>query len=159
MQIQFTESIPPMLLKVVCEDRSLVRHLEQFLKVYGDMLIEKKRGILAFSYAESVADEMKIIFDSGQTPSEVKAKALEYAIDMSVACNRFAAMDTCTIMIKSVTHEGLGMLVGELINKFASESFIFNIEPSACASQAIRKQLQKILDAQQQSQKSDDDWL
>ena len=104
--------------------------------------------MIAFSYAETVTEEMRIVFNSTQATIDFKTTALTFAIEMSIACNRFAAMDACSGMIKSVSDEGLGMAVAELIKKYSEHGFIHSIEPTTCSSQAVRNRLSEIRKAQ-----------
>ena len=66
---------------------------------------------------------MKKIFSSVELDSKVRASALELAIDAADRMNRFAAMDTCTSMICSVTNEDLGV-------QGSGFSYVFPICPS-----------------------------
>ena len=153
-QTNFAENISLPILRIISEDQRLTQNIEWFLDIYAAILEEKKSQRIDFSYAETVATKMKIIFDSANVSFGNKSKALDLAIIMAVACNRFAAMATCAEMIKSVTDDGLGMAVGEIIKKYATQSFICSIEPIACSNQTVRSRLADI----RNSQKEDPIW-
>lgn len=105
----------------------------EFLKAY-EVFVED--AVTAFSYAETVADNMKIIFDLNAS-NQLKLKALEIGIKGAIQANRFAAMDTCKSMIYSIKDKDLGILVSTIIILNAS-SFLKGLEPSQCQSDAVR---------------------
>ena len=79
---------------------------------------------------------MKNIFSSQDVDNKVKAAALEMAIDAAHQMNRFAAMDTCSSMICSVTDNDLGVHVAAIMQRNAY-TFITGIEPSQCQCDPI----------------------
>lgn len=107
--------------------------LAEFLKSYETFVQE---AVQTFSYAEVVADNMKIVFDMS-TSNQLKSKALEIGVKGAIWANRFAAMDTCKRMIYSIEDEDLGVLVSTIISSNAN-SFLKQLEPSQCQSNAIR---------------------
>ena len=113
--------------------------LAMFLKCY-ERFIEP--AVHTFSYAEVVANNMKEIFRYGQRP-EYKAKALEIAVNGAIWANRYAAMDTCREMIMSVEDDQLGLLVGTIINS-NKDTFVAQIEPSACKNDRVKKTLRDL---------------
>jgi serine/threonine protein kinase len=113
----------------------LIDHIPTFLGVYKQMVED---GQYSWSFAETIADNMKRIFDAPGVPDRTKALALEIAIDGAERMNRFAAMNTCIAMITSVNDESLGALVAGVMQR-NQHHFIGNIEPSQCRSDAIRR--------------------
>lgn len=113
----------------------LIEQLPAFLEVYKQMV---ESGQYGWSFAETIADNMKRIFDAAGVPDRTRAFALEIAIDGAERMNRFAAMDTCIAMITSVNQETLGALVANVMQR-NHHYFIQNIEPSQCRSEAIRR--------------------
>ncbi len=105
----------------------------EFLKAY-EVFVEE--AVTTFSYAETVANNMEIIFDLSGF-NQLKAKALEIGVKGSIQANRFAAMATCKSMIYSIKDENLGVLVSTIISSNAS-SFLKGLEPSQCQSDAVR---------------------
>nr|WP_283623086.1 hypothetical protein [Alteromonas macleodii] len=79
---------------------------------------------------------MKKIFSSVELDSKVRASALELAIDAADRMNRFAAMDTCTSMICSVTNEDLGVHVAAIMQR-NNDTFVSDIEASQCKCDSI----------------------
>lgn len=105
----------------------------QFLRLYEEMVAEATYG---FSYAETIADNMSVLFNAAHVADADRVKALEIAILGAVRQNRYAAMDTCKDMIKSVRDERVGYRVAEMLMQHP-EYFIQSIEPSECRSDAI----------------------
>ena len=115
----------------------IVPHLPSFLKMY-EVFVDS--GIYSFEHAETIADRMERIFKADIVPEKIKAKALELAINAAFSMNRFAAMDTCSDMIKSVSNDKLGsVVVGVMQHK--QHSFITEIEPSQCNCETVRRAL------------------
>lgn len=112
----------------------VVDHMPEFLGAYQQMVESEDYG---WSYAETIAKNMKTLFLGEDVPNKQKATALELAIDAAYRMHRFAAMDTCREMITGVTGEELGIEVASVLlrNKHA---FIETIEPSECKSEQIR---------------------
>jgi len=123
----------------VLAQRSVGSHLAQFLASYRLMVEE---GSYGWSYAETIADRMKIFFDGPDVSAANKAEALRFAIIAADRKNRFAAMDTCRAMITSVVDEELGQRVYDVIMEFTHQ-FILNIEEANCHSPAVRSALAK----------------
>jgi hypothetical protein len=109
-------------------------HLPAFLSVYGNMV---ERAEYSWSYAETIAGRMQVLFDAPSVATTEKLKALELAIIAADRQNRFAAMDACRAMIFSIREEGLAMRVAEMLPRFFT-TFIGNIEPENCGTQALR---------------------
>ncbi|MNL21875.1 hypothetical protein D3C87_1431890 [compost metagenome] len=90
-----------------------------------------------WSFAETIADNMKLIFDTVAVPATYKTECLRSAIVAAVRQNRFAAMGTCATMIKSVNEEELGQRVHDVLVQHDTY-FIQQIDPSECMSAAVR---------------------
>lgn len=108
-------------------------HLENFLKIYQEMVEEAG---YSFGFAETIANNMKIIFNSDDISYKNRASALDLAIRGAHIMNRFAAMDTCSKMITSVSDNSLGLYISAIILK-NSNTFIDNIEASDCKCDSI----------------------
>jgi len=111
----------------------LIPYIETFLKVYRDFVESES---YSWAFAENIATKMKEIFSAIDVDSKIRASALEMAIIAAYRMNRFAAMDTCSSMICSVTDEGLGVHVAAIMQR-NDHSFITGIEPSQCKCDAI----------------------
>lgn len=137
-KIQTCLELPEELFPVLSQ-QSISSHLTQFLASYRLMVEE---GSYGWSYAETIADRMKIIFDSPDVSAANKAEALRIAIIASDRQNRFAAMDTCRAMITSVIDDELGQRVHDVIMEFPHQ-FIVSIEEANCHAPAVRSALAK----------------
>lgn len=125
----------------VLTQNELASHLSDFLKVYERMVDSEQYG---WDFAETIASNMKIIFQNKEVGFKNKAKALEIAINAAQLMNRYAAMDTCKSMITSVADEDLGAYVANVIQQNHPSSFMSEIEPSQCKSENIRSTLRAI---------------
>jgi hypothetical protein len=138
-QIRICHELPSGFFSVIGQ-APLLDRLPGFLVVY-DRLVEGRD--YAWSYAETIAGNMRAIFDSGDVPLGEKACALNLAIRAAYHMNRFAAMDTCRSMVTSISDEALGLHIASVLLK-NRDTFIADIEPSACQSDAIRNALRQI---------------
>lgn len=129
----------PSSLFLILSQQGLEHALEKFLPVYREMVLEYPSG---FSYAETVADRMKIIFQHSQD-IRLKCEALRTAVEMAIHMNRFAAMDTCIDMICSIKDDNLALLAQQIMIEHP-ESFIKNIEIADCESPIIRATIQSL---------------
>lgn len=111
--------------------------LSKFLDQYEDFT---ENAVRTWSYAETVAKHMKIIFDRSSNIGH-RAKALEIAIKGAVWANRFAAMDTCVDMITDITDNDLAIAVSAVISRNRG-TFIDGIEPSRCKNDTIGNAIQ-----------------
>lgn len=109
-------------------------HLGRFLAIYRGMA---EHANYAWSFAEQIAGNMKLIFDTATVPAVYRTECLRSAIIAAIRQNRFAAMGTCAAMIKSVDQEELGQRVHDLLLQH-DNYFIQQIEPSECMSTAVR---------------------
>ncbi|WP_408900326.1 protein kinase domain-containing protein [Photobacterium piscicola] len=121
----------------ILPQQHILPYLEDFLKVY-QVMVESYQ--YSWGFAESIALGMANIFNNPLVEPKLKAKALELAIDAAIRTNRFAAMDTCTSMITSVTDQNLGNHVVATMQKFTN-SFVDDIEESQCKCNAITNYL------------------
>ncbi|MBP5998333.1 MAG: protein kinase [Azonexus sp.] len=115
----------------------VIASLRVFLAVY-EKLVESQG--YSWSFAETIAKNMKTIFSGDDVPLPQKSLALDLAIRASIYMNRFAAMGTCREMITSINDETLGLQVVGLITKY-QDTFVGGIEPSECNSDSIANAL------------------
>jgi hypothetical protein len=109
--------------------------LASFIQAYLEMATQAEYG---WSFAETIADNMAILFHSPLVFEADKADALKAAIIAADRQNRFAAMDTCKAMIASVHDAGLAHRVYELMIENPSY-FLENMDPLTCRSPAVRQ--------------------
>lgn len=127
-QIRICSGLSKSFFSILSQEK-LIPHLENFLKLYR-IMVESDQ--YAWAFAEDIANNMKSIFSSPQeVDRKVRAAALEIAIDAAYRMNRFAAMETCSSMICSVTDNDLGIHVTAIMQR-NDHSFITGIEPSQC---------------------------
>lgn len=100
----------------------------------------------AWSYAETIAENMRLLFDGAETASAQRLQALDFAIRAAHLMNRFAAMDVCYSMVASVGDGAFGLSVATVILK-NRDSFISNMEVSRCQCESIRSALRQIKEA------------
>ncbi|MGB3212455.1 MAG: protein kinase [Desulforhopalus sp.] len=124
----------------ILNNDKLSSELKSFLKSYKKMIESDQYG---WSFAENIADNMRVVFSSPNLDNKVRARCLELAVDAAIRMNRFAAMDTCVAMITSVADDKLGVHVGAIIQKY-KDSFLFNIELSQCKCESIRASIRVI---------------
>lgn len=110
------------------------QHLSRFIAIYGGMA---KEANYSWSFAETVADSMKILFSSPTASASDRAEALRAAIVAAVRQNRFAAMDTCKSMITSAEEGELAQRVHDVLVE-NDTYFIQQIDPSECKAAAVR---------------------
>lgn len=111
---------------------------DEFLASYEVMVEEQTYG---WSYAETIANNMKFIVSSPDAQPSIKGRALDLAIRAAIYMNRYAAMDTCIELIRSVHEEPLGSIVAALINKHRG-SFVDGIELVSCRNESIVRAIQ-----------------
>ena len=115
-------------------------HLDDFLRIYRRMVESEQYG---WSFAETIASHMRLIFRSEEVTAKTRARALELAVDAAYRMNRFAAMDTCVSMITSVDNDEFGVHVAGVIQR-NPYSFVTGIEPSQCKSESVRSALRAL---------------
>jgi hypothetical protein len=128
----------------VVRQEPLVERLSGFLAIYGKLV---ESYDYAWSYAETIANNMRVVFDGDGVPLDDRACALDLAIRAASSMNRYAAMDTCRSMITSIRDESLGLRVASVLLK-NRDTFISAIEPSECHSESIRNALRQIQHSQ-----------
>ncbi len=115
-------------------------HHSALVSVYEKMA---KRCNFGFGFAERIANCMEKMFYSEGVDENVRAKALSIAISAAIQMNRFAAMETCGKMIKSVSSENLAIKVGEILKGYPN-SFVANIEGVSCQSDIIVRAIKEV---------------
>ena len=115
--------------------QSLVQqHLGQFIAIYRGMA---EKATYSWSFAEVIANNMTVLFDALDTSAADKAEALRVAIIAAVRQNRFAAMETCKLMITKLEEPELGQRVHDVLVQHDTH-FIQHIDPTECKSPAVR---------------------
>jgi hypothetical protein len=136
--------------------QSLVqKHLAQFLAIYRGMAEE---ATYSWSFAETIADHMKVLFEAADTSATDKAEALRVAIIAAVRQNRFAAMDICKAMIVRIDEDELAQRVHDVLIAHDAH-FIQHIEPKECKAVAIRAAILALKAAADAKSAEDDDDL
>jgi serine/threonine protein kinase len=125
--------LPTEMFPILAED-VLATHQSQFLKAYR---VLSEHGSYGWSYAEIIADNMKIFMDSPGVAASDKAAALRIAIIGAVRQHRFAAMDTCRTMIQTIIDDDLAGRVSHVLQEFP-DTFVSAIEETSCQAPAIR---------------------
>lgn len=120
--------------------RDVQSHIHIFLAAYRVMT---ENGVYPFSFAERIASNMETLFKSSDVSSTNKAEALQIAILAAQAQNRYAAMDTCRAMVRSVLDIDLTGHVYKVIQE-NSDTFIGALPYGECKSPAIRSLLAHI---------------
>lgn len=138
-QVQVCHEIPKRIYGVLGQ-APVMRGLDSFLTVY-EKLVEGRN--YSWSYAETIALNMRKLFLSPDTSLPQKAKALELGICAAEYMERFAAMDTCKSLITSITDDELGLQVATVITNHRN-GFAGEIEPSECNCDTIRNALRQI---------------
>ncbi len=85
--------------------------LPRLLSAYSHLVESKGYG---WSYAETIAENMREIFSGTFTSNADKGIALDLALKASIYMNRFAAMDICRGMITRIFDEDLGFRVARV---------------------------------------------
>ncbi len=129
----------PMLFFVLIAQPEFSSYTMHFLNDYEKFALY---AVGTWSYAETVADNMKVLFDKSLNLS-LKIKALEVAISCAIEANRFAAMETCSKIIRDISDNNLGSAVAVMLSKF-SKYFITEIEVSECNCDSIRNKLKSL---------------
>jgi eukaryotic-like serine/threonine-protein kinase len=138
-QIRLCQEVPHELYQVLGQ-KPLANILPTYLAIYRKLV---EAANYAWSYAETIAANMRLLFDGAETAQSQKIQALELAIRAATLMNRFAAMNTCTSMVASINDETFGLGVGALILKHRG-TFIADMEASACQVESIRAALRQV---------------
>jgi hypothetical protein len=138
-QHQMCLELPPEAFSVLSQ--ALVQpHLSRFIQIYKGMA---QNATYSWSFAEDIAKNMKVLFDSEATTASDRAEALRVAIIAAVRQNRFAAMDTCKAMIFRAEDAELGQRIHEILVEHDTH-FIRHIDPAECRAPAIRAAVVKL---------------
>lgn len=108
--------------------------LNIFLDQYESMISD--RNYRDFSFAEDVANDMALFFNSKNIPAIIKARALGIAIDISESANRYAAMDTCKRMVIGIIEESIALEVLAILPEYRG-SFIEDVVPINCKNNTV----------------------
>ena len=124
----------------VMRQSPVVAALPTLLDVYRRMVEGQD---YSWSFAEVIADNMRILFNSPDVPVVSKGDALDLAICGAHYMNRFAAMDTCRAMITGVQDGELATCVAQVVIRHGG-TFVAGIEPSECSSQVVGTALRSL---------------
>jgi eukaryotic-like serine/threonine-protein kinase len=139
---------------VVMKNDRVNASLREFLNIYQVMV---ESGQYGWSFAENIATNMERVFNANNVHVRERNKALELSIDAAYQMNRFAAMGTCTSMIKSVVENELGLEVASTIQK-KPYAFILEIEPSECKCEIVRNAIIRVNENSEPDSESDLDF-
>ena len=129
-------NIPQDLFRFIAQQLPQADHLV-FLKAYRMMV---DAGDYGWSFAETIANNMARFFYREEVSPLCRNEALRIAIIGAYNMNRFAAMETCMAMVKSIDDDELAQYVCDLIVELR-DTFIADTDPSGCRSLAIRNAL------------------
>ena len=138
-QVRICQELPTGFFDIISQGR-LLGDLATFLGIY-EKLVESQD--YSWSYAETIAINMRKIFNSQAVPNDEKTRALHLAIRAAYYMNRFAAMDTCRSMITAIRDEGLGLRIASVLME-NRDTFVSGIEPSECHCSAVAAALHQI---------------
>lgn len=138
-QIQICREMSLRVFSVLAQE-PLASSLPTFLLIYEKLVEERE---YSWSFAETIADNMRAVFDGVSAAPTQRAKALDLAIRAAHYMHRFTAMDTCRSMIMSIDQEELGFHVSPIILKH-NDTFLTEIELSQCQNDAVRNALRNL---------------
>jgi len=138
-QQQIIVELPEMFFSAISQP-TLINQIDTFLTSY-EVYVEGQQ--YSWGDAETIANRMNWIFKTPTLPPGPRARAFDLAVRAAYYMNRFAAMDTCRAMVKSISDQNLALHVVPLILK-PEASFLSNIEPIDCANEAIRNAIRTI---------------
>jgi eukaryotic-like serine/threonine-protein kinase len=110
----------------------------EFIKSYDTMV---ERQGYEFTFATTIAKNMKIIFENPDNNIEIKSYALELCIKAAVYKNRWDAMKICEEFIQSIRDDALASFVAALIHKHKG-TFVDEIEILSCKNPLIVRAIQ-----------------
>lgn len=135
-QVRLCAEIGVRVFRSIC--RSPVHErLPELLDIYRVMVEKADYG---WAFAETIAGNMAVLFDHPHVSPDAKANALDLAIIASVRMNRFAAMDRCVDIIKTIEDNDTALAVRELFSKYV-DTFVSKIRPEECRNALIREAL------------------
>ena len=138
-KVRLSYEIPRELFSALA-NTDMAGQIPSLLSAYSSLVESKDYG---WSYAETIADNMREIF-IGATSSVVdKGAALDLALKAAIYMNRFAAMETCREMLTRVSDEELGFRVAGVLLSY-DEDFLKTIEPSECRSDSVANAIRQI---------------
>jgi serine/threonine protein kinase len=140
-QKQVISELPEMFFSAISQV-PLANSLTAFLSIYE---IYVDGASYAWAHAETIANRMNFVFKTRTVPAETRALALDLAIRAAYHMNRFAAMDSCKTMVKTISEEDLALNVVPIIFK-QEAAFLSDIEPS---NETIRNAIRTIRNKQQ----------
>lgn len=138
-QIRVCKELSPRIFSVLGQP-PLAGWVPGFLAIYEKLVESQDYG---WSYAETIADNMRMIFTAQAVSLVERAHALDLAIRAAMYMYRFAAMDTCRSMITSVRDDALGFQVASILLK-NRDTFIADMETSEVQSDAVANALRQI---------------
>jgi hypothetical protein len=144
-QSRIITELPEVFFSVITQEH-LATKLPTFMMIYQTFVDGQS---YSWGYAEVVASRMNWVFRSQSMLPSVRALALDIAIRAAFHMNRYAAMDTCRAMVKTINDQNLALHVVPVIFKPES-SFLSDVEPADCSNEAIRNAIRTIRNNQQQ---------
>jgi hypothetical protein len=136
--------LPEMFFSAISQ-KPLASSLTAFLSIYENYV---DGASYAWAHAETIANRMNFVFKTRTVPAETRALALDLAIRAAYHMNRFAAMDSCKAMVKTISEEDLALNVVPIIFK-QEAAFLSDIEPTDCSNETIRSAIRTIRNKQQ----------
>lgn len=135
------EEISYRLFQTISTRSSLSNKASNLISIYKSIFeYVTSQKFWPFSYAETVANDISVLFGSHHIPVDIRAAGLKIALDFAIVMNRGAAGKTCARMIESVREDGLAILVGQVIYEYESE-FVFShcVKADSCHHDHIIK--------------------
>jgi serine/threonine protein kinase len=139
-QWQVISELPEMFFSAISQP-PLANEIDTFLTTYEAHVESHQR--YGWSHAETIAHRMNWIFSTVTVPPATRARAFDLAVRAAYYKNRFAAMDSCRAMARSVSEQELALHVAAVMLKPES-SFLSDIEPSSCSNEAIRNAIRTV---------------
>lgn len=143
-QKQVISELPEMFFSAISQE-PLANSLTVFLSIYE---VYVDGASYSWVHAEIIASRMNRVFKTKTVPIQTRALALDLAIRAAYHMNRFAAMNSCKSMVKTISEEDLALNVVPIIFK-QEAAFLSDIEPSDCSNDAIRNAIRTIRNNQQ----------
>ena len=139
-RVRIMRELPPAFFSIIRQQPFVESILPTFLSTY-EKFVEGRD--YRWRYAETIVDNMRIVFEGREVRKALRAGALHLAIRAAHLMTRFAAMDTCRSMVKSIEDDALGFEAAlVLLNN--PHTFIADIKVGECRSEAIRNALRQI---------------
>lgn len=136
---QMCKLIPPRFFQVIANsDFDAMR--SAFLQIYGEMV---RRGSYEWAFAERIANCMQAVFVAAAPTLQEKADSLDFAIHAAVKQNRFAAMNTCIGMIRSVSDNDLAVVIRPVLLRYP-DTFVGGIESFGCRNDVVSQTIRDV---------------